>query len=115
MSTNTDFNCSLPFLLDNDCTLGIAVKSYLDELLASETPSSPDVKQLARTKGMREWLPYSIDFSADIDTAFLLWDAVSFFQLTYIVRNHFFHVLVIVRNCTALTTNFDALYIMRFS
>lgn len=53
------------------------MKSYLDEVLVSENPSSPEVKQIARAKGVREWLPYSIDFSADIDTAFLLWDAVS--------------------------------------
>ena len=68
---------SLPFIDDNDCGLGIAVKSYLDDLVSHGDPTSASAKEMAKAKGPGEWFVHSVDVNADIDTAFRLWDAVS--------------------------------------
>ena len=73
----TDLGLSLPFIDDNDCGLGIAVKSYLDELAAGSEPITDSAKAEARAKGAEEWFPHSEDVTGDLAKAFRLWDAVS--------------------------------------
>jgi hypothetical protein len=63
-------------MTDNDCGLGIAVKSYLDELAASPDPTSENARAMAKAKGPKEWLMFSEDFEGDLKVAFGLWDAV---------------------------------------
>ena len=59
----------------NSCALGIAVKTYLDELNTRDDPTSEQIRAEMRGKG-QEWFPYS-EFSNSLDDAFKLWDAVS--------------------------------------
>jgi len=66
---------SLPFFNDTDCTLGIAVKQYLDEI-ASNGSTTQSAKQTARQKGQKSWFPQAVDFSASIDVAFNLFDCL---------------------------------------
>lgn len=73
----TDTSFSLPFLLDVDCALGVAVKSYLDDLADSQDPTSPETRQHVKTKGVGPWFPHAVDFEGDLERAFSLWDAVS--------------------------------------
>ncbi|KAF1815441.1 hypothetical protein P152DRAFT_185644 [Eremomyces bilateralis CBS 781.70] len=72
----TDLGLELPFLLSNDCGLGIAVKSYLDELVGASDRSSAEVKESVKERGATEWFPHSVEFAKNIDKAFVLWDAV---------------------------------------
>ncbi|KAI9820963.1 MAG: hypothetical protein M1832_003435 [Thelocarpon impressellum] len=72
----TDLGLGLPFIDDNDCGLGIAVKSYLDELAAQPDAVSTLAKAQAKAKGAEEWFPHSVDIAGDLDVAFRLWDAV---------------------------------------
>lgn len=72
-----DFDTRLPFIDDNDCALGIAAKSYLDELAARVDSTSDAAKKEVKKKGSEEWIPNSVDFTADLESAFRLWDAVS--------------------------------------
>jgi hypothetical protein len=60
-----------------DCALGIAVKSYLDELSAQSEPTSELSRQTVKTKGANEWFPHAIDLQGDLQRAFDLWDSVS--------------------------------------
>jgi hypothetical protein len=69
--------CSLPFLNDVDCALGIAVKSYLDELSAQSEPTAEASREAVKTKGANEWFPHATDFKGDLQRAFALWDSVS--------------------------------------
>jgi hypothetical protein len=75
--TFTDVVCSLPFLNDLDCALGIAVKSYLDELSAQSEPTTESSREAVKTKGANEWFPHATDFKGDLQRAFALWDSVS--------------------------------------
>ena len=59
----------------NSCALGIAVKTYLDELNTRDSPTSEETRAEMRDKG-QGWFPYS-EFSNSLDDAFKLWDAVS--------------------------------------
>jgi len=70
------FAFSLPFLLHNDCALGIAVKSYLDELITHTEPTSDDAKQAVIDTASKRYFPQCVDFQADLEVAFRLWDAV---------------------------------------
>jgi hypothetical protein len=69
--------CSLPFLNDVDCALGIAVKSYLDELSTQSEPTAEASREAVKTKGANEWFPHATDFHGDLQRAFALWDSVS--------------------------------------
>ncbi|KAI9718407.1 MAG: hypothetical protein M1812_004128 [Candelaria pacifica] len=71
-----ELSLELPFIDDNDCALGIAVKSYLDELAVYEDPSSAAAKDAVKAKGPADWIPNSVDFVGDLYRAFKLWDAV---------------------------------------
>jgi hypothetical protein len=79
MLTHSNANniCSLPFLNDVDCALGIAVKSYLDELSAQTDPTAEASREAVKTKGANEWFPHATDFQGDLQRAFALWDSVS--------------------------------------
>src|SRR5437667_5639908 len=77
---------SLPFMTDNDCGLGIAVKSYLDELAASAEPKSENTRAMAKAKGPKEWLMFSENFEGDLEMAFRLWDAVSSSPSMYLLK-----------------------------
>lgn len=66
----------LPFLDDNDCGLGIAVRTYLDDLPLQAIPTSPEARQEVKSKG-KDWFQHSESFTGNLDLAFKLWDAVS--------------------------------------
>ena len=68
---------SLPFLLHNDCALGIAVKSYLDELIVHPDATSPEAKHAVLETASTRYFPQCVNLRADLEVAFLLWDAVS--------------------------------------
>ncbi|KAI9831325.1 MAG: hypothetical protein M1819_005099 [Sarea resinae] len=71
-----DLGLDLPFVEDTDCGLGIAVKSYLDELMAQPDPTSPATRDTVKAKGPNEWFWHVVDFTGDLEIAFRLWDAV---------------------------------------
>ncbi|KAK2741084.1 hypothetical protein FQN55_008488 [Onygenales sp. PD_40] len=71
----TDLGISLPFIDDNNCGLGIAVRTYLDDLPQQAEPTSPKVRAETKAKG-KDWFQHSESFSANLDMAFKLWDAV---------------------------------------
>ena len=74
---------SLPFIADNDCGLGIAVRTYLDDLPTQAEPTSPEVRAEVKVKA-REWFQHSSDFANNLEMAFKLWDAVSVVDPAYI-------------------------------
>jgi hypothetical protein len=64
-------------LLPNTCALGIAVKSYLDELLAGKNdPTSQASKEAIMENLSSRFFPQCQDIEEDLKTAFKLWDAV---------------------------------------
>ncbi|OGE58286.1 hypothetical protein PENARI_c001G05534 [Penicillium arizonense] len=65
----------LPFIDDNDCGLGIAVRTYLDDLPLQANPTSPEARADVKAKG-KEWFQHSESFTGNLDLAFKLWDAV---------------------------------------
>ena len=73
--------CRLPFINDNDCGLGIAVRTYLDDLPLQAEPTSPEARAEVKAKG-KEWFQHSESFTGNLDQAFKLWDAVSFEYIT---------------------------------
>jgi hypothetical protein len=70
----------LPFIDDNDCGLGIAVRTYLDDLPLQADPLSAEARAEVKSKG-KEWFQHSDSFTGNLDMAFKLWDAVSFLLL----------------------------------
>lgn len=72
----TEMGLDLPFLRDNGCGLGIAVVSYLDELVGRPNPTSVETKAAVGEKGPGTWFPYGTNFFGDLENAFKLWDAV---------------------------------------
>ncbi|CAI7675586.1 unnamed protein product [Penicillium manginii] len=71
----TEMAIKLPFLDDNDCGLGIAVRTYLDDLPLQTNPTSPEARAEVKSKG-KEWFQHSESFTGNLDLAFKLWDAV---------------------------------------
>ena len=71
----------LPFIDDNDCGLGIAVRTYLDDLPLQANPTSLEARQEVKSKG-KDWFQHSESFTGNLDLAFKLWDAVSFPEYT---------------------------------
>ncbi|CRG90670.1 putative protein YlaA [Talaromyces islandicus] len=71
----TSLSFKLPFIEDNDCGLGIAVRTYLDDLLFQPESSSPKTGEEVKARG-KEWFQHSESFEDNLDTAFALWDAV---------------------------------------
>lgn len=66
---------SLPFIDDNDCGLGIAVRTYLDDLPLQPKPTSEEARDEVKSKG-KEWFQHSDSFNGNLERAFKLWDAV---------------------------------------
>lgn len=61
----------LPFLYDPDVALGIAVKTYLDDLV----PNDPHKEQkLQQFPGV--YVPYAVSFTEDFDVACNFFDAL---------------------------------------
>ncbi|EIT82188.1 XPG I-region protein [Aspergillus flavus] len=71
----TGLSVKLPFIDDNDCGLGIAVRTYLDDLPLQSDPTSPEARAEVKSKG-KEWFQHSDSFTGNLDLAFKLWDAV---------------------------------------
>ncbi|KAJ5177839.1 uncharacterized protein N7500_000538 [Penicillium coprophilum] len=71
----TEMAIKLPFIDDNDCGLGIAVRTYLDDLPLQANPTSPEARADVKAKG-KEWFQHSESFIGNLDLAFKLWDAV---------------------------------------
>ena len=67
-------------MLPNDCALGLAMKTYLEELLTSQPVQAEHKKAALET--MRKYFPYASDFAGDLKTAFAIWDAVSDLRCT---------------------------------
>jgi hypothetical protein len=66
----------LPFVDDNNCGLGIAVRTYLDDLPCQGDPTSPEARAEVKGKG-KEWFQHSESFEGNLKRGFKLWDAVS--------------------------------------
>ncbi|RHZ52224.1 MKT1 family protein [Aspergillus thermomutatus] len=71
----TEMSVKLPFIDDNDCGLGIAVRTYLDDLPLQADPTSPEARVEVKSKG-KEWFQHSDSFTSNLEKAFKLWDAV---------------------------------------
>ncbi|KAK9451977.1 temperature dependent protein affecting M2 dsRNA replication-domain-containing protein [Limtongia smithiae] len=66
---------SLPYQCNPNCGLGIAMKTYLDEL--SGKPDSTDKEEQERMRAeLRRQFAHSIDVVGDMNEAFRLWDAI---------------------------------------
>lgn len=74
-SLSNTFTSRLPFIDDNDCGLGIAVRTYLDDLPLQPNPTSPEARTEVKSKG-KEWFQHSESFTGNLDLAFKLWDAL---------------------------------------
>lgn len=74
----TDSTSSLPLLLPIDCSLGIAMRFYLDGLAESHPsdPTGAEAKENVKAKGTNLWIPNALDFAGDLERAFGLWDAL---------------------------------------
>lgn len=55
--------------------MGIAVRTYLDDLPLQADPTSADARAEVKSKG-KDWFQHSDSFTGNLDTAFKLWDAV---------------------------------------
>jgi hypothetical protein len=64
----------LPFLLQNDCVLGLAVSTYCAEIVGTANPSA-DQKESALNRASQLFM-HANDYAGDIRKAFKLWDAV---------------------------------------
>jgi hypothetical protein len=65
----------LPFIDEANACLGIAAKTYLDELCNEPEPTSDDVKSKHMEK-LREMIPQAIDIIGDLELGFRVWDGV---------------------------------------
>lgn len=66
----------LPFIDEANSCLGIAAKTYLDELCNEIEPTSDDVKSKHMEK-LRVMIPQAIDIIGDLELGFRVWDGVS--------------------------------------
>lgn len=76
-----ELGLDLPFLLDNDCGLGLLVNNYLFELYKElkGDPTSEETRLKAKEAQQRTFAQ-AVDPEGDLRRAFALWDAVSLFQ-----------------------------------
>ena len=65
----------MPFIDDNDCGLGIAVRTYLDDLTNYDDMPMEEAVEKVKAKG-RTWFQHGHSFAGNLDKAFKLWDAV---------------------------------------
>ncbi|KAI0434696.1 nuclease-like protein [Xylaria sp. FL1042] len=64
---------SLPFLMDTDVALGIAVKTLLDDILVTD---SPEQKATKKADFPQKFVPYATHFYEDLDIACDFFDAL---------------------------------------
>ena len=78
-----DLGLDLPFLLDNDCGLGLLVNNYLFELYnePKSDPTNEDTRLKAKEAQQRTFA-HAVDTEGDLKRAFALWDAVSLSSAT---------------------------------
>lgn len=63
----------LPFLNDPDVALGIAVKTYFDDISPTDTPEQKTAK---KQEFPGKYLPYALRFSEDLDICCAFFDAI---------------------------------------
>ncbi|KAI0122841.1 XPG domain-containing protein [Xylariales sp. AK1849] len=68
-----DIGQRLPFLMDTDVALGIAVKTWLDE---SQPADTPEQKQAKLAEFPDKYVPYATDFPTDLYVAYAFFDAL---------------------------------------
>jgi hypothetical protein len=56
--------------------LGIAVRTYLDDLLNQNNPTSEESREEVKSKG-KEWFQHSESFTGNLERGFNIWDSVS--------------------------------------
>lgn len=64
----------MPFADDNDIALGIAVKTFLDDHV--DPSQATDERRKKRSAYAKDFLPHSVNFPEDLDTAFHFFDAL---------------------------------------
>jgi hypothetical protein len=68
-------NLRLPFLLHNNCVLGLAAGAYFAQILPNLTPTS--VQKEAALEATAPTFEWAVDYKGDVKKGFKLWDAVS--------------------------------------
>lgn len=63
----------LPFIDDPDVALGIAVKTYFDDILPTYTQKEKEDKKKEFPK---TYLPYAVNFAGDLEIACSFFDAI---------------------------------------
>lgn len=71
----TELGLKLPFIDEVSAGLGIAVKTYLDELSNESDPTSEEAKQRQKEK-LPRMFAQAVDIVADVSLAFKVWDAM---------------------------------------
>jgi len=73
-----ELGLDLPFLLDNDCGLGLLVNNYLFELYKEPKTDPPNEETRLKAKEVQQrTFAHAVDTEGDLRRAFALWDAVS--------------------------------------
>lgn len=70
-----DLGLKLPFIDEANSCLGIAAKTYLDELCSEPNPTADDVKSKHMNK-LPEMIPQAIDVLGDLELGFRVWDGI---------------------------------------
>ncbi|KAH8144938.1 uncharacterized protein LAJ45_11059 [Morchella importuna] len=71
----TELGLRLPFIDEVSAGLGIAVKTYLDELSNEPEPTTEEAKQRQKEK-LPKMFAQAVDIVADVALAFKVWDAM---------------------------------------
>ena len=66
----------MPFSEELNAGMGIAVKTYLDELVNHPEPTLEETRYQAHAQVLPRMLSQTIDVTANLQRAFRLWDAV---------------------------------------
>ncbi|KAI5299329.1 hypothetical protein KEM55_002304, partial [Ascosphaera atra] len=72
-----ELSLGMPFIDDNDCGLGLAVRTYLETLHLEDykDPTSERVREDVKAKG-QSWFHYIDSFKGNLVTGFGIWEAV---------------------------------------
>ena len=66
----------LPFIDEPNACLGIAAKTYLDELCSEAEPTS-EASKTKHMDNLRNMIPQAVDVIGDLELGFKVWDGVS--------------------------------------
>jgi hypothetical protein len=66
----------LPFIDEPNACLGIAAKTYLDELCSEAEPTS-EASKMKHMDNLRNMIPQAVDVIGDLELGFKVWDGVS--------------------------------------